>query len=73
MLLCKGHGGYKPCLLCSNVILNMYDHLVAGSDWPVPSTTTDMSKLNLHTSASARETLDRLAALKDALPKGQFE
>ena len=73
MLLCKGHGGYKPCLLCSNVILKMYYYLFAGSDWPVPSTTTDMSKIKLHTSASARETLDRLAALKDELPKGQFE
>ena len=32
-----------------------------------------MSNIKLHTAASARETLDRLAALKDELPKGQFE
>ena len=39
----------------------------------MPSTTTVVSKIKLHTSASARETLDRLAALKDELPIGQFD
>ena len=37
------------------------------------STCTDPSKLKLHTDASARETLDRLAELKDALPVGEFK
>ena len=73
MLLCKGHGGYKPCILCSNVILHRYFGSFAASDWAVSSTCTDPSKLKLHTDASARETLDRLAELKDALPVGEFK
>ena len=69
LTLCKGNGGHKPCLLCASVILNKYYHVFAGTDWPVPSTTADKSKIKLHTATSVRGTLDKLAALKDELSK----
>ena len=62
-LLCKGHGGWKPCLLCRNVILTRWFHpTFSGSEFYVSSATTDISKLD--TDDTIRDSLNKLAELK---------
>ena len=73
ILLCKGHAGYKPCVLCSNVVL----HALSGkrpleSAWAVTTACTDASSFKLNTDESVRASMARLSEAKDSFSAQDF-
>ena len=70
--LCKGHSGFKPCLLCSNVLLRKYyKEDIHGQDH-VPHSCIDFTKFVLHTDDSIRASLRQLEEKRDCLPSTTY-
>jgi hypothetical protein len=69
---CKGHAGFRCCLLCRNVVLAKFYRPDLHIN-EIPHTCVDCAKLVLHTDASIRATMQRLAEQKPLLTKGLFE
>jgi hypothetical protein len=71
--LCKGASGTRPCMLCKNIVdkdseLTQCD----DSGYLVPSSCCEFGKLDLHTDASIRDVINKLAANVTVLNKSQF-
>ena len=73
ILLCKGHAGYKPCVLCSNVVLHALSRSrPLATDWSVTTACTDVSRFKLHTDESVRASMARLPEAKESVPAKDF-
>ena len=74
----KGHAGFKPCMLCANVVnysITRGGRSLQGSaadGWEVDFTCTDCTKFQLHTDESVRDLLHKLQAYKTELTADDF-
>jgi len=57
---CKGAGGFKPCVLCSNIADHKSPKLPDPTGYLVPSNSLDVNKFSLNTNEKARAILHRL-------------
>ena len=72
LLLCKGHAGFKPCVLCQNVVLRRYFDPCKHGGFAVPHSCTDDSRFVLHSDASIRASYRRLHSMKNEISETEF-
>ena len=75
LFACKGSGGLKPCISCSNVFNYKNARQVVEKDETnvaVYHTCTDVRKLRLHTAGTIRALAARLAAAAPVLSKAKL-
>ena len=75
IIWCKGAGGFKPCVLCTNVADYKNPRIPDPTGYLIPSNSLDVSAFCLMTDVKARAILHRLreASSDDSMTKRAWE